>query len=389
MALRVMAGFETTDGYFLPRGRALVPEELASMIWPWLDSSLEYVLTDDKPNPTARYFLEFLSLLRAIIIQDAAAMFVLLGDSEDGEVRRLHHSLFSLPVFQTELFESFVEVMRAKLEEATDPNDTAIAKALPGVNRKFDELVQALDKMYKTIEENEAERKDTQRKIEDFFLRAEANSEERQRQTAEAIAGILQLGANVIRGTMAVRAPEEKEQQFAQSVGGAGESAQTLQQSEHQQQQIKQLAEPEGQPAVESDVEVMRRVLGRHVSFRNKNTKRMQLSTIYKEYYGLGEFAGVPIDGGFYGLEVRFKNNWRKGCYSNGDNTFFSRLKALMAAMAASAGVQEGELTDAVSIKAAEWQRYLREGGLGGCVTRLQEAGLVAKKGNRSRVPGS
>jgi hypothetical protein len=101
------------------------------------------------------------------------------------------------------------------------------------------------------------------------------------------------------------------------------------------------------------------------------------------------EFAGVPIDGGFYGLEVKFKNNWRKGVYSNGDNTFFSRLKALMAAMAASAGVQEGELSDAVSVKAAEWQRYLRDGGLGGCVTRLQEAGLVVKKGNRSRVPGS
>ena len=382
MALRVMAGFETTDGYFLPRGRALVPQELLSMIWPWLDSSLEYVLTDDKPNPTARYFLEFLSLLRAIIIQDAAAMFVLLGDCEDGEVRRLHHSLFSLPVFKTELFESFVEVMRAKLEEATDPNDAAIAKALPGVNRKFDDLVQALDRMYKTIEANEEGRQQAQRKIEDFFQRVEDKQDERHRQTAAAIAGILQQGADVIRGTMAIRAPEE-DQQFARSVGGAAESVHLSQQSETQQQQ---LAEPEEE---ESEVEVMRRVLGRHVSFRNKNTKRMQLLTIYKEYYGLDEFAGVPIDGGFYGLEVKFKNNWRKGCYSNGDNTFFSRLKALMAALVASAGVQEGDLTDAVSAKAAEWQRYLREGGLGGCVTRLQEAGLVAKKGNRSRVPSS
>jgi hypothetical protein len=247
-------------------------------------------MTDNKPNPTARYFLECLSLLRAIIIQDAAAMFVLLGDSEDGEVRRLHHSLFSLPVFQTELFESFVEVMREKLAEATDPNDTAIAKALPGVNRKFDDLVQALDKIYKTMEENEAERQNAQRKIEDFFQKVEAKHDERHRQTAAAIAGILQQGADVIRGTMAVRAPEEeRQQQFALSVGGAGESAQPKQQFEHQQQLIKQ-AEPG-----ESDVDVMRRVLGRHVSFRNKNTKRMQLLTIYKECYGWMNLLGCLL----------------------------------------------------------------------------------------------
>jgi Centromere DNA-binding protein complex CBF3 subunit, domain 2 len=379
-----MAGFETTDGYFLPRGRALPPAQLCEMIWPWIDFALEDALSDAKPNPTARYFLEFLKSLRIIILQDAAAMFVLLGDCDDeGERRRLYHSIFNLHVFQTDMFADFIQEMRVKLIEATDPNDTAIAKALPGVNRKFDDLVQALDKIYKTIELNEMERQNAQRKIEDFFQRVEEKHEERHRQTASAIAGILQHGADAIRGTMAIRAPVE-EQQFALSFGGAAESAQPKQQFEHHQQQKRQQAEPG-----ESDVDVMRRVLGLQVSFRNKNTKRCELLKIYKEYYGLDEFAGVPIDGGFYGLEVKFKNNWRKGVYSNGDNTFFSRLKALMVAMAASAGVQEGELTDEVVVKAAQWQRFLRDGGLGGCVTRLQEAGLVAKKGNRSRVSGS
>lgn len=392
MALRVMAGFETTDGYFLPRGRLDPPKELVNMIWPWLDSALAYVMTDeDKLNPTARYFLEFLQILRTIILQDAAAMFVILGgeEVEEGEQRRLYHSIFNLPVFQSELFLSFVEEMRVKLAEATDPNDTAIEKALPGVNRKFDDVVQTLEKLYKQGEdaveerrEEREERRNGQQRIEDYFRRAEQRAEERHAQTATALVDLFQHGADVIRGTMAVRPPGADVIRGTMAIraplearaGGAAESA-------HQEQR-EETAEGQEEPAEpqESDADQLARMRlgkGHHVSFRNGSAQRILLLDMYKEYHGLDKFKGLPIDGGYYGLEKKFKNKWRAKIYSDADNSFFGRLKALMASLASSAGVEEGVLDDELLAKAADWQRYLRDGGLSGAVTKLQDAGLV------------
>ena len=79
MALRVMAGFEKEDGYFLPRGRACPSDELCGMVWPWVDSTLAQFDEQAKmQHPTALLFLQFMHLLRSIVIQDAAAMQVLL-----------------------------------------------------------------------------------------------------------------------------------------------------------------------------------------------------------------------------------------------------------------------------------------------------------------------
>jgi hypothetical protein len=120
------------------------------MIWPWLGGCLELVQESAGRHPTALHFLQFLDLLRSIILQDAAAMFLLLRNEEACEQRRLKHTVFSLPVFHSSLFEEFVDEMATVLEkEATnDPNDAAVERALPGVGRRFDEVVRMLREMH-------------------------------------------------------------------------------------------------------------------------------------------------------------------------------------------------------------------------------------------------
>jgi hypothetical protein len=105
---------------------------------------------------------------------------------------------------------------------------------------------------------------------------------------------------------------------------------------------------------------------------------------IYFEYYGLGGFEGVPIMGGINGLEKKYKNAWR-GLYISADNVFFSRLKSMVASLAGHAGEEEGVLSESLRLKAAEWQPLLSKGGLAGCHQKLQELGLILKKGSRAR----
>jgi len=50
------------------------------------------------------------------------------------------------------------------------------------------------------------------------------------------------------------------------------------------------------------------------------------------EYYGLEEFAGIPVDGGWNEIEKRFKASWRsttKKLYSAGESKHFTRVKQL------------------------------------------------------------
>ena len=91
-------------------------------------------------------------------------------------------------------------------------------------------------------------------------------------------------------------------------------------------------------------------------------------------------FQGVPITGGFYGIENKYKNSWRT-FYSAAD-FFFSRLKTMMASLATHAGEEEGIESERLRVKAAEWQPFLQDGGLAGCHKKLQGLGLIQKKGS-------
>jgi len=100
-ALRVIAGFLMGERYAMIRGRAIPSEALQKQIFPFIEGEMENVeaaiLRDDKERPTAICTLRLWTKLRTIILQDAAAMFVLHPE-------RKSHCLFGMPVFRSDDF---------------------------------------------------------------------------------------------------------------------------------------------------------------------------------------------------------------------------------------------------------------------------------------------
>ncbi|KAG7367334.1 centromere DNA-binding like protein [Nitzschia inconspicua] len=95
---------------------------------------------DDKV--TATRFLHFMKVLSEVVIQDAAVIFV-------EHPNRIHHSLFSsVEVFQSNEFQSYVELMRASLTHATSPYNASLETVLPGLNARFDTLQQVQQQLH-------------------------------------------------------------------------------------------------------------------------------------------------------------------------------------------------------------------------------------------------
>jgi hypothetical protein len=96
--IRALGGFQDAGGmHYNPRTVVEPPESLKSMIFPFADRSLREVRekskVDGKDRYTAEHFLRLLIDLRAIVLQDAAAIVIAHGE-------RQQHALFRLPVFQ-------------------------------------------------------------------------------------------------------------------------------------------------------------------------------------------------------------------------------------------------------------------------------------------------
>lgn len=96
-----MAGFDQDDIHFNPRVACEPPKELSDKIFPWIEGEIEKVFekneSDDNNRITAVSVLRFWASLRNIILQDAAAMFVLHPE-------RVDHPFLKLPIFRDPLF---------------------------------------------------------------------------------------------------------------------------------------------------------------------------------------------------------------------------------------------------------------------------------------------
>ena len=129
-AMRVMAGHPDEKGsVFLPRDHIKPSITLQQTIFPFIEKEIEYI--DAATNSTAYYaFLNLLSCLRVIILQDAATM-ILNGRG---------HFLFTLDVFNCEEFKEFLKNMSHHLNLIQDPVDLRIDSILPGVRDRFTNL---------------------------------------------------------------------------------------------------------------------------------------------------------------------------------------------------------------------------------------------------------
>jgi Centromere DNA-binding protein complex CBF3 subunit, domain 2 len=80
-AIRTMGGFNEGSGmHYNPRTSVEVPETLAKMVFPWLEESMNQITAYETIHKvrkdTARCFLNYMSQLRRVVIQDAAAIYV-------------------------------------------------------------------------------------------------------------------------------------------------------------------------------------------------------------------------------------------------------------------------------------------------------------------------
>ena len=128
-AMRVMAGHPDEKGsVFLPQDHIKPSMTLQQTIFPFIEKEIESI--DAATNSTAFDFLNLLSCLRVIILQDAATMIL----------NSRGHFLFTLDVFNCEEFKEFLKNMSHHLNLVQDPVDLRIDSILPGVRDRFTNL---------------------------------------------------------------------------------------------------------------------------------------------------------------------------------------------------------------------------------------------------------
>lgn len=440
-----MAGFSVQDGYWLPRSRVEPPPELVSQMWPWVDDVLT-ALNERFPGerPTTQTAFSFFRSLRRIVLQDAAAMMVLGGQGDESHSARLSHGLFELPLFQSQEFRLFVSIMRQKLiveaAPSNDPNVRTLARIVPGVNRRFEDMTACLRQLQLATETDRAERERLQRALagrvvaevqeaKEFLalrqeviqrnqqriqqdvryygafaeesvrlLRAvrtgvkrflEESSDEALQESRAGLAEALaspspspQRGRRLIDGIhnnharIAEFPDEQQQQQMVEATDAVAEEAEAV---EEEQGEAGFAEEDNG----EVDIDV-NEVADAVPSFRHQNVKTLRMKDLYFEYFGLARFEGKPVNGGFHRLESQRKNKWRKG-YDSGDAACFSRWKSLVFGLLDATGEDPGQWNEEMESTAVEWDEYIATGGLSGALNKLKKAGFIVSKRNKQK----
>ena len=105
-AMRILAGRAQEKGsFFLPQGTVNPPPELHHQVFLFLDKAMGTITADASKKPTTQAFFKLLLNLQCFVLQDAA---VSIHNGRE-------NSLFSLPVFKTQLFQTYQASVIAKL----------------------------------------------------------------------------------------------------------------------------------------------------------------------------------------------------------------------------------------------------------------------------------
>ncbi|KAG7357618.1 centromere DNA-binding like protein [Nitzschia inconspicua] len=124
--IRQKAGFREAEGlHYNSRVAVIPPTSLTDKVFPCLRDSFQAFtglseISPEDDKVTATRFLHFMKVLSEVVIQDATVIFV-------EHPNRIHHPLFSsVEVFQSNEFQSYVELMRASLTHATSPYNASL-----------------------------------------------------------------------------------------------------------------------------------------------------------------------------------------------------------------------------------------------------------------------
>ena len=343
-SLRKAGGFVLADGMHHNTRTTVEPDDEALLIgvFPFVRRCLEAVREAKREAEaskaqnylnTALAFLEMLDHLALVFLQDAAAMLVL--HPERKEMAMYKH----IGVLKSNMFALYVEKMRFALVSKDVPTDYHLEVALPGVQQHLQMLEIGQGKLARRID------------------RVEMNTvkmiQEEGEKTRATIANGLEAAALAMRGS-------------------GGQSSYKA--------QLNRLR------TRTSDSDGGLLALADHQFYATHKS----VQSFYNEYYGLGDFKDIPVDGGLATLEEKYKAKWRK--HIKGGAKHISRVKQVMQAIDNMAGLDGRTVDGAIDILELAYQSDDgAKKSLSNLVNILKQRGLVvsaASRGPRGRGVG-
>lgn len=338
-ALRVMNGHPHEKGcVYIPRFTLDIPlplwEEARRAIFPWAEIKIQEVrdaiAADQKPRPTALYFLKMLIDLRRIILQDTAEILTYSN--------RRTHPLFEEPIFASRHFGDYVARMRTHLAQAPadDPLNSAIEKALPGVRERIDQVQGSLNHVGQRVDNVAhevgvvAEEMHSVNAVITRLVQA-AERQERASETHERLASslsvVLATFANDSRRPVSTLPPLPPV--AAQQVGAPVSVVETGETGTDAMGTSEALA---ASAAAGTAAPWLPRTPGHRAKLSDFHAS---FSALFDEYRGSGvstapgkeyNYEGKPVPGGFRALEATGSTAWRRS-YTNKERAHFLRVK--------------------------------------------------------------
>lgn len=229
--------------------------------------------------------------------------------------------------------QDFVVSMREALN-AANPNDLSIERALPGVNRRFDQ-------------------------VHNDMLQMEVRNQRRHQELVQTTKhSSMDLRDKLVEGLEDV-------------VGRL--TGQRRQREEND----------------DDNSDKRQRIGGDDNDYNNVNLSGLLFQTrkpdnvreVYEEYKGLGAFADYPICGGLQAVEEKTKKMWRNG-FSSADQKHFSRVTMLVSAI--DCAIEDGRELDQL-MNELEMAFADKKKAFSGFITQLQTDGFIPKKGSRKK----
>ncbi|KAG7362818.1 centromere DNA-binding like protein [Nitzschia inconspicua] len=343
------AGFREADGlHYNPRVAVIPPTSLTEKVFPCLSDTFQAFtglseISPEDDKVTATRFLHFMKVLSEVVIQDAAVIFV-------EHPNRIHHPLFSsVEVFQSNEFQSYVELMRASLTHATSPYNASLETVLPGLNARFDTLQQVQQQLHQNQQyaiQRIDERMDDLRQL---FLSSN------------------HLYQNIFVGMWNAAAgyANVRLQQLPVHNGGPAEV--------HSPSDVTSPDPPQTTQSVLPYPGYNHPLRGEYVS----------VMEMFDEWNGTGNYYNIPVAGGIAELNRRYKSQWRRR-YTGAQKTLFSRVQRICQSILDRIG--KGESKDSILQQYNGFYINDAKGTPSLLVLVLQARGILSKQ-QRNRNP--
>jgi hypothetical protein len=367
VALRVIAGYEQTERYSLPRCRLVPPESLQSQIFPFIEEEMENVRAyEDRKKtskPTAVTVLKLWKKLRIVILQDAAELWLKFP-------ARKQHPLFKLPVFRCPEFhvsafvcclfrlivvsnsllfrlsQSYVESMKEMLATVEEDVDRSLEAIAPDIQRQFNELHGEVKRGNETVVG----------KLTEMNRKLDESMDSRPTRT-ELAAGFADIAVRMAgRPTTATVT-----------------TTRTTTTTTTTSPPMEEVDDHGGQHGADWEAASSHSIRIRDIDC---------VDEVYMEFKGRGISQDQPIIGGMEACEARWKTKWRRH-FSSADQKRFSRYSQLTKAI--DDQVEKGKSLRDVMATFDHYYRATNKRSFCALITKLQDEGYIEKKAARTK----